>query len=137
MIRSETRRRARALQLLYAIEAGPAVGEVEAFRGLARLTGPEPGILDGAQALADGVLAHRDELDRLALAAAEHWRLDRIATVERNILRLGIHELVVGVTPPRVAIDEAIWLAQRFAGSKAPAFVNGVLDRVARNLGRL
>lgn len=137
MIRPETRRRARALQLLYAREAAPAVAEHEAFRGLARLTGPEPGVLDEAHALVEGVLAHREELDRLAQDAAEHWRLERIAAVERNILRIGIHELTVGVTPPRVAISEAVWLAQRFAGARAPAFVNGVLDRVARNLGRL
>ncbi len=137
MIRLETRRRARALQLLYAIDAGPAVGETAAYQGLARLTGPEPGVLDEAHGLVEGILAHSEELDALAKEAAEHWRPERIATVERNILRIGIHELVVGVTPPRVAIDEAVWLAQRFAGARAPAFVNGVLDRVARNLGRL
>lgn len=137
MIRAETRRRARALQLLYCLEAGPAADSQEAFRGLARLTGPEPGVLDEARALADGVLAQRADLDRLAQQAAENWRLERIAAVERNILRLAIHELQQGVTPARVVIDEAVWLAQRFAGGRAPAFVNGVLDRVARNLGRL
>ncbi len=137
MIRAETRRRARALQLLYCLEAGPDVGSQQAFRGLARLTGPEPGVLDEARALAEAVVAVRDELDRMAQAAAENWRLERIAAVERNILRLAIHELHEGVTPPRVVIDEAVWLAQRFAGGRAPAFVNGVLDRVARTLGRL
>lgn len=137
MIRAETRRRARALQLLYCLDAGPDVGAQQAYRGLAQLTGPEPGILDEARMLAEGVVASRAELDGLAQAAAENWRLERIAAVERNILRLAIHELRQGVTPPRVVIDEAIWLAQRFAGSRAPAFVNGVLDRVARNLGRL
>lgn len=137
MIRLETRRRARALQLLYARDRAPDVEAQDAFRGLARLTGPEPGVLDEAQALADGVLAHVTELDRLAQSAAENWRLDRIAAVERNILRIGIHELMVGVTPPRVVLDESVWLAQRFAGGRAPAFVNGVLDRVARTLGCL
>ena len=101
------------------------------------LVGPEPGVLEEARAIADGVLAARDDLDRRAQAAADNWRLDRIAAIERNILRLAIHELLVGVTPPRVVIDEAIWLAQRFAGPRAPAFVNGVLDRVARDLGAL
>ncbi len=137
MIRPETRRRARALQLLYARDRAPDVEPQDAFRGLARLTGPAPGVLDEARALADGVLAHVTELDRLAQSAAENWRLDRIAAVERNILRIGIHELMVGVTPPRVVLDESVWLAQRFAGGRAPAFVNGVLDRVARTLGRL
>jgi N utilization substance protein B len=137
VIRPESRRRARALQLLYAHEAIPDATGAEIFRGLARLTGPEPAVLDAARALADGVLAHRDALDELARAAADNWRLERVATVERNILRLAIHELTVGVTPPKVVIDEAVWLAQRFAGGRAPAFVNGVLDRVARTMGRL
>ncbi len=137
MIRRETRRRVRALQLLHALDAGPDLGADAAYRGLARLTGPEPGILDEARALADGVLAQRDHIDRLAQAAADNWRLERLATIDRNILRIAIHELLVGVTPPRVAIDEAIWLAQRFAGTRSPAFVNGVLDRVARDLGAL
>jgi transcription antitermination protein NusB len=132
-----TKRRARALQLLYALEL---LGERDvhaASSGLARLTGPEPMVHDEAIALVDGVLAHRDAIDRLASAAAEHWRFDRIASVERNLLRLSIHELMVGVVPPKVVIDEAIWLAHRFAGAKAPGFINGVLDRVARDLGRL
>jgi N utilization substance protein B len=137
LIRAETRRRARALQLLYAQDSGPNVGADAAYSGLARLTGPEPGILDEARAIADGVTAQREELDRMAQAAADNWRLDRIAPIERNILRLAIHELLVGVTPPRVVIDESIWLAQRFAGPRAPAFINGVLDRVARDMGAL
>jgi len=135
--RAESKRRARALQLLYALEAIPAANPEEAFRGLARLTGPEPGILEEARAVVDGVLVRRDELDRLAQAAADNWRLERIATIERNILRLGVQELLVGVTPVKVVLDESVWLAQRFGGERAPAFINGVLDRVARSLGRL
>jgi len=137
VIRTETRRRARALQLLYAMEAGPEVAADAAYRGLARLTGPEPGVLDEARGMVDGVLAARHELDRLAQDAADNWRLERVATIERCILRLAIHELLIGSTPPRVVIDQAIWLAQRFAGARAPAFINGVLDRVARDLGVL
>lgn len=119
------------------MEAGPAVEADQAYRGLARLTGPEPGVLDEARGMVDGVLAAREHLDRLAEEAADNWRLERVATIEKCILRLAIHELLVGATPPRVVIDQAIWLAQRFAGAKAPAFINGVLDRVARNLGVL
>lgn len=106
-------------------------------RGLARLTGPEPRVLERAEALAGGVVARLPELDRLAAEAAEHWRLDRIAAVERNILRLAIHELETGQVPPKVAIDEAVRLAHWFAGPRAAAFVNGVLDRVAHTIGRL
>jgi N utilization substance protein B len=136
MLRPETRARARALQLLYACEitGGGLSGTV---RGLARLTGPEPRVLDGAEALASGVLANRHPLDRIIEGAADNWRIERIGVVERNILRLGIHELQLGVTPPKVVIDEAIRLSQWFGGPKTPAFVNGVLDRVAHSLGRL
>jgi len=136
MLRPETRARARALQLLYACEMTGTEAAVAAG-GLARLTGPEPKVLDGAEALAGGVLADREELDRLVREAADNWRVERIGVVELNILRLGIHELRLGVTPPKVVIDEAIRLSRWFGGPKTPGFVNGVLDRVARSIGRL
>ncbi len=136
MLRIETRARARALQLLYACEVTGSA-PVEAAGGLARLTGPQPRVLDGAEALAAGVLADREALDRLVQGAADNWRIERIGIVELNILRLGIHELRLGVTPPKVVIDEAIRLGRWFGGPKTPGFVNGVLDRIARSLGRL
>ena len=137
MLRLETKSRARALQLLYAweLQGGPAIRDLAT--GLARLTGPEPRILDRAEALAAGVIAEVRELDAHAARAAENWRPERIAAVERNILRLGIHEIRCGEVPAKVAIDEAVRLAHWFGGSRAPGFVNGVLDAVARSLGRL
>jgi N utilization substance protein B len=105
--------------------------------GLARLTGPEPQILDRAEVLATDVAAEVGSLDAEAGRAAENWRMSRIAVVERNILRLAIHELRRGDVPPKVAIDEAVRLAHWFGGARAPGFVNGVLDGVARALGRL
>jgi len=138
MLRIETKARARALQLLYAweLQGEPPVPSVAV--GLARLTGVrQSGILDRAETLAEQVVARLGALDGHAAAAAENWRINRIATVERNILRLGIHELEQGEVPPKVAIDEAVRLAHWFAGGRAPAFVNGVLDRIARSLGRL
>ena len=105
--------------------------------GLARLTGPEPRILDRAEVLATDVAAEGGSLDAEAGRAAENWRMSRIAVVERNILRLAIHELRWGDVPPKVAIDEAVRLAHWFGGARAPGFVNGVLDGVARALGRL
>ena len=137
MLRAETRSRARALQLLYAweLQGRPALGDV-AF-GVARLIRPCPKIFDGAELLARGVIAALAALDRLVSDAAEHWRLERIGLVERNILRLGILELQDGHVSPKTAIDEAVTLAHWFGGPRAPAFVNGVLDRIARTLGRL
>jgi transcription antitermination protein NusB len=137
VLRLETKGRARALQLLYAweIQGEPPMPEV--VRGLSRLTGPEPQILDRAEALATAVVAERPALDAEAARASEHWRMSRMAVVERNILRLGIHELQRGEVPPKVAIDEAVRLAHWFGGIRAPGFVNGVLDGIARTLGRL
>jgi N utilization substance protein B len=63
--------------------------------------------------------------------AAENWRVARMATVDRNVLRLGAYELLYTTeTPPAVALDEAINLARRFGSAESPAFVNGVLDKL-------
>ena len=137
MLRAETKSRARALQLLYAWEllGGPPVPTVAS--GLSRLTGPEPRILDRAEELAAGVVRDVGALDAEAERASDNWRLNRMAVVERNILRLGILELRRGDVPPKVAIDEAVRLAHWFGGARSPGFVNGVLDGIARALGRL
>ena len=137
MLRIETKSRARALQILYAweLQGSPPIPRV--VSGLARLTGPEPRILDRAEALATGIVADVLILDAQVAGASENWRMNRIAVVERNILRLGIHELRRGEVPPKVAIDEAVHLAHWFGDLRAPGFVNGILDGIARSLGRL
>lgn len=136
-MRLETRRRARALQLLYLLDIVADTTPDEAVQGLHRLVGSAQGVLLPARQLAADAWKRRAELDSLCQAAAENWRLERLATIERNILRLGIAELQAGVTPAKVVLDESVWLAQRFGGEAAPGFVNGVLDRVARTMGRL
>jgi len=137
MLRVETKSRARALQILYAWELQPSRPIPLVVSGVARLTGPEPRILDRAEELATQVVADIAALDHELAQAADNWRMSRIATVERNILRLGIHELRRGDVPPKVAIDEAVRLAHWFGGDRAAGFVNGVLDGVAHSLGRL
>jgi N utilization substance protein B len=136
MLRPETKARARALQILFSMELADSSMD-DAITRLARLTGPDPNIYDHAERLVDSVIRDRVALDKRAADAADNWRIERIAAVERNILRLGIHELLLAEVPPKVAIDEAVQLAHWFGGAKAPAFVNGVLDRVAKQLGRL
>lgn len=137
MLRAETRLRARALQLLYALEITGDTTTDAGANGVARLTGEVRLVVDDVEPMVRQILAQRSEIDRLAQSAADNWRLDRVATVERNILRIAIYELQCGKVPAKVVIDEALWLAHRFAGDRAPAFINGVLDRVARDLGRL
>lgn len=125
------------MQLLYAWELTGGGSLHQALAGVGRLVRPGPKVLDLAERHAARVIANVGVLDRRAAAAAENWRWDRVAIIERNILRLGIQELEDGETPPKVVIDEAVRLAYWFAGPRATAFINGVLDRVARDLGRL
>ncbi|OGU03480.1 MAG: transcription antitermination factor NusB [Gemmatimonadetes bacterium GWC2_71_10] len=141
-VRAETRARALALQLLYAREmtAAPeqhARSREDAWSGVLRLSATTPRVQERALALADGVTRRMDELDAHIRRAAEHWRLERLAPIDRHILRLGVLELAGGATPPKVVLDESVRLARWFGGAKSPGFVNGVLDRVARELGRL
>lgn len=137
MLKSQSKSRARALQLLYAWELMGHPSHNVVISALARLTGPEPVILDLAEQYFAGVTADVDRLDTLAAQATDHWRQERLALVDRNILRLGIWELLQPRVPAAGAIDQAVWLAQRFGGPQSPGFVNGVLDKVARTLGRL
>ena len=137
MQRPETKARARALQLLYAwdLSGHPSIETI--VGRLATMYGHAPDGYDRGADLAAQAVAGLPEFDARVGAAAEHWRLDRVGVVERNILRLALAELAEGSTPPRVVIDEAVKLAHWFAGAKAPGFVNGVLDAVARESGAL
>ena len=137
MQRPETKARARALQLLYAwdLSGRPSIETVVAR--LATAFGNTPTGYDRGADLAAQAIAGIPEFDRRVADAAEHWRLDRVGVVERNILRLALAELAEGTTPSRVVIDEAVKLAHWFAGARAPAFINGVLDAVARETGAL
>jgi N utilization substance protein B len=83
---------------------------------------------DTAEAVAD----RAEELDREITAAAEDWTADRLGVVERNVLRIGVHELESGAVPPEVAISEAVSLAKRYATEDAGRLVNGILGRIAR-----
>lgn len=139
-IRSETRVRACALQLLYGwdLRSGAAP---EASGGNPSALWPRERLAASLQArataLAEAVVRERARLDSTLAAAIENWRLERLGAVERNLLRLAVLELARAEAPPKVVIAEAVRLARWFGGSHSPAFVNGVLDRVARDTGRL
>ena len=79
-----------------------------------------------------GVLAQREVLDAALAAHSTSWSLERMAPLERSILRLSLWEIESGVTPPEVAIDEAVRLAKRYATDEAGSFVNGVLGAIQR-----
>jgi N utilization substance protein B len=125
-----SRAREVALQLLFQRDHNPNIDRAVLVEFVqARLGTPllEPFCLG----LYDGVVAHLGDIDGRLGAAAENWRLPRMAAVDRNVLRLGAYELLfVADTPPGVAIDEAIELARRYGAKDSPGFVNGVLDRL-------
>ena len=88
--------------------------------------------------LIEGVMEHLKELDLIIEKAAPQWPLEQIAVVDRNVLRLGLFELLFGVreeVPPKVAINESIELAKSFGGESSGKFVNGVLGTVYREIG--
>ena len=134
MQRPETRARARALQLLYAWEMSGRPSIETVVGRVARMYGAAATEHDRGADLAARAVAGLPEFDARVADAAVNWRLDRVGAIERNILRLALAELAEGVTPTRVVIDEAVKLAHWFAGPKAPQFVNGVLDAIARGM---
>jgi len=131
----ETRARARALQLLYAWELSGRPRLAQVVARVATMYGRWVSTDERAAQLAQRAVAGVEDFDARVARAAQNWRFERVGMIERNILRLALAELEEHRTPPRVVIDEAVRLAQWFAGAKAPAFVNGVLDAAAREHG--
>jgi N utilization substance protein B len=85
-----------------------------------------------AAELAQSVADRAEDLDREITEAAEGWTADRLGALERNVLRIGVHELEEGDVPVEVAINEAVELAKRYASDEAARLVNGILGRIAR-----
>jgi len=161
--RARRRGREIALQVLYQTDAQPQLTAEEALRlhasHFGRPTADEPDAADAgpfaaapAEALSDaelgsarelaerlvrGVLGERADVDALVQRASRNWRLERMARVDRNLLRLGAWELLrASDVPGKVAINEAIEIAKRFGTAESAAFVNGILDRCLEELGR-
>ena len=90
--------------------------------------------LRAAEQIIENCLGDHEKCDELLARHARHWELSRLALVDRNILRLAVHELLAGETPPKVAISEALRLGQEFSSAESPRFINGVLDAVLKEL---
>ncbi|HSY30975.1 MAG TPA: transcription antitermination factor NusB [Verrucomicrobiae bacterium] len=87
-----------------------------------------------ANKLFEGAAKYADELDALIVQHAQNWRLERMAIIDRAVLRLAIYELRIAETPPKVVLNEAVDLAKKFSSEDAGAFVNGILDAVNKAL---
>ena len=94
----------------------------------------EPPAREFATRLVSGTLARLQELDERIRSRAEHWRISRMAVVDRNILRLAVYEFLFEPTPRTVAINEALEIARRFSTYEATQFINGILDAIKRDL---
>ena len=144
------RRRAReiALQILHQIDAGgdgdAGLAVTRYFAHLAADGGPVADEMEGderelgadridrplVRELVSGVCAHRAEIDELLAALSRNWRLERMAVVERNVIRIALYELkYVETVPINVVINEAVELAKRYGTAEGAAFVNGLLER--------
>jgi len=135
-----SRRKARecALQMLFAADVAGTRGDQLARMFWSELSDGEvePGAQEFATALALGALAHLDEVDEKIRSRAEHWRISRMALVDRNLLRLAVYEFLHEPTPRTVIINEALEIARRFSTWEATQFINGILDAIKRDIDR-
>jgi N utilization substance protein B len=127
------RRKARelALQILYQIELTQQPAN-EVLLLFSSYLYPQKGLEDFTRRLVYGVKEHQQKIDQVLRQYSENWSLERISAVDRNILRIGIFELLFCPDiPPKVSINEAIELGKKFGTEKSAAFINGILDKIA------
>ena len=135
-MRNRTKSREYALQLLYQIDLSRTEPK-EALQDFWSVHPVAPEVRTFATALVQGTLSHWDAIDRTISAYASNWDIGRMAVVDRNILRLGIFELLYTEdVPPKVCLNEAVELAKRFGDEESSKFVNGILDTVHKTHGR-
>jgi transcription antitermination protein NusB len=120
-----------ALQVLYQVEQNPGIPPEEIQQFIQRRLLAERKLCEFTEGLIGGVKEHQVRIDAMISQVAENWRLDRMAAIDRNILRLGAYEMLFCPdVPAKVAINEALELAKRYSTAQSSRFVNGILDRV-------
>ena len=124
-----THARRQAMQMLFLVDQNPDA-ERQRIRRTIDSELPDPALAGFAWKLFCGVCEVRDQLDEQIRAVATNWRLERMATTDRNILRLGVYEMQQMGTPGPVVLNEAIELAREFGTEHSPSFVNGILDKL-------
>jgi len=130
-----TKARERAVQALYQIDVAATDLEEALSRFWRSFEPVERDVMDLAEALVRGVAEHRRDIDAAIESVSTNWRLDRMARVDRNVLRLAVHELLHRPEEPvKVVINEAIELGKKYGSESSGAFINGVLDRIAQSL---
>ena len=136
--RVETRARARALQALYAWDMR---GDTTNLEKVATQVWDDMAITPEERKVAGPIVrllaTRRSDIDTQLADVTTNWRMERIGAVERCVLRLAAAELTIGETPPKVIIQESVTLAERYGSAASAKFVNGVLDALARRMGRM
>jgi N utilization substance protein B len=136
-IRIRRRARARALQALYAWDLVPDGGLLKVGERLFDDLAVEPDVRGFAGPILEKAAKALPVIDADLASITTNWRLERLSAIDRSVLRLAAAELHIGKTPPVAVIKEAIHLAERFGTDASARFVNGVLDALARKLGRI
>jgi transcription antitermination protein NusB len=135
---SRQRSRQYALQMLYLLDMREQPVEEAIASFYASLASEEAEPTDDkdpfAEQLVRGTLEQRNKLDQAIAKNSQHWRLDRMAVVDRNLLRLAAYELTYSKTPAAVVIDQALELAGKFCAPESVSFLNGVLDAIRKDL---
>ena len=131
---SRRRSREMAIQVLYQVDMAQS-DLAEALRLFCEHFKAPESIRDFAFELARGAYEHREEVDTLIKRFSEHWRLERMPTVDRNILRLAIYELLYRPDiPAKVSINEAVDLGKKYGSEDSGSFINGILDKIRLHL---
>lgn len=134
-----TRREARerAVQLLFELDVNPAESIEAVFRDFWNRADGDAGQQAFTESLVRGVHEHRDDIDATVQPFLEHWDIRRLGVVERTVVRLAVYEIMYRPDiPPVVSINEAVDLAKYFSSSESGRFVNGILDRVRKEMPR-
>jgi len=132
-IRKRTQARVLSFQYLYMIDVRGPDSEEELNAFLAEYSN-DPDVTEFAKQLIRGVVEHQADIDATIEKSAQNWELGRIATVDRNIMRQAIFELLFREDiPPKVSINEAIELGKKFSTANSGGFINGILDRIKRD----
>lgn len=121
-----------ALQVLFQIEFAPQISNADLMDVLGATMEPEA--VKFAEGLIQGVQSQKTAIDAKIQAASAHWKLERMATIDRNILRIAVYEMCFAPNPLKenIAINEAVEIAKKFGTTESASFVNGLLDQVAK-----
>lgn len=127
-----------AFQLLFQSEYAPIISVKDAVKVTADPTqdAPDAETLEYARQLVEGVQGKRTEIDARIQSASQHWKMERMASVDRNLLRLAVYEMIFApqVIKPAIAINEAVEMAKKFGSTESASFVNGLLDQIGKGL---